>query len=194
MLHLAQPWRAATALTNMGGSWLSREGLVFGLFAMLACLCCFKPSRLLCVITAVAGLAGIIMQGMTYAVISMPAISNGVPMLLFALTSLSLGAAFAQNRVGGLRVFLGMLMAVLLIVPCVWASGGTIMQATAHAWLASPLFWGGLALLGAAFGLTYAARQRACALGLLVFCAVLLSRIVFFKDTIHTATGLGLPY
>ena len=50
------------------------------------------------------------------------------------------------------------------------------------------------ALLGAAFGLTYAARQRACALGLLVLCAVLLSRIVFFKDTIHTATGLGLPY
>ena len=131
---------------------------------------------------------------MTYAVISMPAISNGVPMLLFALTSLSLGAAFAQNRVGVLRVFLGMLMAVLLIVPCVWASGGTIMQATAHAWQASPLFWGGLALLGAAFGLTYAARQRACALGLLVLCAVLLSRIVFFKDTIHTATGLGLPY
>ena len=41
MLHLAQPWRAATALTNMGGSWLSREGLVFGLFAALACLCCF---------------------------------------------------------------------------------------------------------------------------------------------------------
>ena len=36
-------------------------------------------------------------------------------------------------------------------------------------------------------------NQAASILGL-VLCAVLLSRIVFFKDTIHTATGLGLPY
>lgn len=194
LFHLAHPLRAATALDNLGVSWLSREGLVFGLFAGLACLNCVKANRALAVAAALTGCAGIAMQGMTYAVISMPAISNGVPMLLFALASLSMGAVVRQGMDKTLRVALILLIASLLAVPVISSMGGTVLRATAQAWLESPLFWAGLALLAAAFGLTFAKKRHASIEIACVLCAVFLSRIVFFRDTLHTASMLGMPY
>lgn len=200
LFHLARPLRAAEALGNLPVSWLSREGLLFGLFAALALLNVFRENRTLAVLASLAGLAGIAAQGFTYAPASMPAVSNGVPMLLFLLSALAMGAAAGQ--VNGchdfstvFRAVAAALAAVLLIVPCLWTSGGAVMQATARLWMQSWMFWAGLGLI--ALSLVFPARlsRKAALAGLAaIFCGITLTRLVFFGGVAHTAANLGMPY
>ena len=114
LFHLGDPLRAATALNGLGHSWLSREGLVFGLFVLLLLFAVLRPGRAL---PALLGLAALVVQDFTYAPVSMPAISNGFPLLLFVLTALALGMSFGAAGVGPQRMVLCLLLVVLLIVP-----------------------------------------------------------------------------
>ena len=200
MFHLAQPLRAMEALGNLSVSWLSREGLIFGLFTVLALVNALRESRCLAVLAALCGLAGIVAQGMTYAPAAMPAVSNGVPMLIFMLTALALGSSAGQVNGShdfstAFRVSSASLVAVLLIVPCLWTSGGTVMQASAALWMQSWMFWAGLGLTALAFIVSLRAGAEAsipCLL--LVLGGVALTRIIFFGGVVHTAVNLGMPY
>lgn len=200
MFHLAQPLRAMEALGNLSVSWLSREGLIFGLFTVLALVNALRESRCLAVLAALCGVAAVVAQGMTYAPAALPAVSNGVPMLLFLLSALVLGALAGQ--VNGLhdfgtafRVSCAALVAVLLIVPCLWTSGGTVMQASAALWMQSWMFWAGLGLTALAFIISLrSGAEAAMPCLLLTLGGVVLTRIIFFGGVVHTAVNLGMPY
>ncbi len=179
-----------TALNGLGHSWLSREGLVFGLFVLLLLLAALRPGRAATALPA----APLVVQGFTYAPVSLPAVSNGFPLLLFALTALTLGTAFGAETPGPQRLTICLLLVVLLIVPCLWASGSAVMQETAALWRQSAGFWAGLVLTAAALVLSLVRRTAAPAQGVLLFCGALLVRVTFFSATVHTATHLGMPY
>jgi len=200
MFHLAQPLRAMEALGNLSVSWLSREGLIFGLFTVLALVNALRESRCLAVLAALCGVAAVVAQGMTYAPAALPAVSNGVPMLLFLLSALALGALSGQVNGShdfgtAFRVSCAALVAVLLIVPCLWTSGGTVMQASAALWMQSWMFWAGLGLTTLAFIISLrSGAEAAMPCLLLTLGGVVLTRIIFFGGVVHTAVNLGMPY
>lgn len=195
LFHLADPLRAVTAMNGLATSWLSREGLVLGLFALLLLVRWRVRSRALSLLAALTGVLGLVMQGLTYAPVSMPAINNSFPFCLFALAALVLGTGFSRDKgITGLhRGALAVLLVLLLAVPCFWTSGNALMRATAVAWKASPFFWGGVALLLLGFGLSFRCRKPA-ARGLVLLAGILLTRMVFFGETLHTATNMGKPF
>lgn len=195
LFHLGAPLRAVTALAGLGHSWLSREGLVLGLLILLLALVALRPAQRAAALAAgLAGLAVLVVQGFTYAPVSLPAVSNGFPLLLFAFTALALGTCFGAQAVGPQRLALCLLLLVLLLVPCLWASGGAVMQETATLWRQSPGFWIGLLLTAAALVLSLACRRVTRAQGILVLCGALLVRMTFFGATLHSAARLGMPY
>lgn len=198
LFHLGDPKRAMTALVNLSNSWLSREGLVFGIFAFLALINIFRRSKLFVFAAAVFGIAGIVIQGLTYAPVSMPVISNAVPMCIFALSALCLGTSLTQmaeeNGVSKMRTFLLVILVILLTaLPFVWKGGDVLSQETAALWLSSVPFWGGIACLVLALVMSLMGR-RCIVMGLLVLAGVILCRMTFFADTLHTATRIGMPY
>ena len=199
--HLGQPLRAIEALGAFAASWLSREVLFLAIFTLLALVNIFRQNCCLVVLTAVCGVAGLVAQGMTYAPISMPAVANGVPMLIFLLSALALGAAAGQVKQSrdlgtAFRMACAALVAVLLIAPCIWTSGGgSVMRDSAMLWMHSWMFWLGLGLIVAALVASLRSGVAAAAPTLgLVLCGVVLTRIVFFSGTVHTAVNLGMPY
>jgi len=74
-----QPFRAPLAISHASTSWLSREIILFCLFAVLALLNVLagKPSPPLVVAAALAGVLGVIVQGCVYAPVSLPALGGG---------------------------------------------------------------------------------------------------------------------
>lgn len=206
LFHLGHPQGAVRTLAHLEHAWLSREILAFGVFAALLAVAAFtgKAGAGLRAVVTLAGLAALYTSGMAYAPPALPALHNAAPMGFFLLSALLLGASFGSWFAGDasqpmLRtVLLGSLaaaLAVYVIVPCVWASGGTVMQLTARAWLASPLYWVRLAL-GIAAPLAVLARSPRIPrwLGPLVLLGELAGRAVFFGATVHAAVNLGAPY
>ncbi len=203
-LHLSSPFRAAEALRGLDHSWLSREGLAFGALCALLAVNVWKPGRAAALLAGLCALAGLLMQGLTYAPVSMPAIANGLPFALFTLTALSLGACCADSLneggedslEGARKVCLLLLLLCTVCPPCLWASGGAVMQDTAALWLASAPFWIGTGLIAAALVLTFvggtvgARRLQA----VMLLGVVVLTRMTFFGATVHTAARLGMPY
>lgn len=198
LFHLGDPKRAMTALMNLSHSWLSREGLIFGLFAFFALLNTVKRTRFFAFAAAALGVAGIIVQGMTYAPVSMPVISNAVPMCIFALSAVCLGTSLTQmaedSRVSIIRAAaLVVLIALLAGLPFVWKGGDPLSRQTAELWLQSVPFWAGIACMALALIMSLLGR-RCLVMGLLVLIGVILCRMTFFADTLHTATRIGMPY
>lgn len=198
LFHLGDPMRAITALANLSHSWLSREGLVFGIFTLFALLNIFKRSRKMAMLTSCLGILGIIIQGMTYAPVSMPVISNAVPMIIFAFCALSLGTSLTQmaenDGISKVRTISLALLAILLVaLPFVWKGGSALSQQTAELWLASAPFWASIACIVVALIMSLMGK-RCILMGLIVLAGVLLSRMTFFADTLHTATRIGMPY
>ena len=200
LFHLAQPLRSPTAVNHVAVAWLSREILVFGVFALLALLTWLAPSpKGLAAFTAVVGLVGVVIQGFTYAPISMPAVAGPVPCALVAATALFLGAAFAQPVVAGkdftsaLRIGLGLFLVILLLAPGIWSQGGVVMRQTAEAWLHSAFYWAALALTLLALAVSWRSRS-AILVCVLALAGAFAGRLVFFASTIHTATNIGNLY
>lgn len=204
LFHLTMIFEAHTALNNLGVSWLSNEGLVAGAFfggAVLTALTAWKSasiSKVLGLMTAILGLGTLVAQGLTYAPEAMPAINNGFPLALFVMTSLvagaGLGRVLVEDECGCLaasyKTALWVLMALLLVVPCVWASGSEAMRLTARAWGGTPFFWGA----GACFLLARLTAKKTIISVALALVGLFLSRMVFFVCTVHMGTMLGFPY
>lgn len=208
VFHLGHPSGMFRALTNLGTAWLSREALTTGIFlALLAAGLIFirdKTRPLLSVVTAAAGLLVIVTMGMTYSPVSFPAINNALPFVFFCLTALLLGSSAGQmfaseasrpllTRI--LTVSLIVALVIYLLVPCVWLSGGTVMQQTAQLWLSSPLYWARIVIgLALPLVLVKLLRKPPIWLWVLILAGELLGRAVFFAETVHTAVNMGGIY
>ena len=152
LLHLGSPTMAATALKNLSFAWLSREGLIFYIFVGLALLCVWRSqSKGLAIATALAGIAGLIAQGMTYAVPAMPAINNAWPMVWFFMAAILSGAALSlafgdKATLARVLAFCSIVsVALLLAAPLLWSgSDDSIIRETAALWFASPFYMAAL--------------------------------------------------
>jgi anaerobic dimethyl sulfoxide reductase subunit C len=121
-LHLHHPLRAVRALANVRTSWLSRE-ILFGLIfaALVAAECVLVTAggtlRLVRLVVLFAGLAGLlylVSMIKVYMLGSIPFWNQAGTPLLFASTSLSLGALAAGGISGGLWYFFLAMILVLV--------------------------------------------------------------------------------
>lgn len=95
-MHLGDPAGAWRAMLNPWTSWLSREILVFGVFAGLSFLYCMPMVRgtlrqLVGLLGSFLGIVGIVCSGLIYTLPSHPAWDTPFPVLFFLLTAWLLG-------------------------------------------------------------------------------------------------------
>jgi len=205
LFHLGHPLESVTALKHLSTSWLSREALAFGLLTALLAVTALKglPAALVR-LSAVFGLAALFIQGMTYAPPSFPAVNNGLPFALFLLSALVLGAGAAswfapqEAKPALARVLTAALcvaLAVHLLAPSIWLTGGTVTRMTALAYLRSPLYWAHI-VIGLAAPLVVVLKTKTIPSWLpwALMLGALCGRIVFYLETVHTAANLGGLY
>lgn len=207
LFHLGDPAGAVRTLTNLGSAWLSREILGIGAFGILVAIIFLTEVRgatkgWLIKLTAVIGLAALFAISMTYATPpSLPAINNALPFAFFLLTAMILGAAFGSFFAGEaqqpllfkiLTNALIVSLALNLIVPCVWLTGGAVMRQTGLNYLQSPLYWMQVSV-GLVIPLLVLWRtQRIPAwLPVLLLIGEVAGRVAFFALTASTAANLG---
>jgi formate dehydrogenase iron-sulfur subunit len=100
--HLGRPIHAARALKMWKRSWLSREVLLFSLFAVSATICSASlvlgsaAAPFLGVVTSLLGLAGIAVSARLYLAPGRPAWNSAVTFVEFFATALLLGTAAAS--------------------------------------------------------------------------------------------------
>lgn len=208
LFHLGHPFGAPNAIKHLGSAWLSREALAMGLLLAVvvagALTAREKASTPLALLAVLAGILALLATGMTYAPPSFPALSNGLPFVFFLITAAVLGAGLASyfapaERMGLVRAVLagGLLvgLVVWLVAPCVWLSGGAVMEMTGRAWLSSPLYWARLTLgLALPLAVVWRSRDIPAWLPLLLLAGEILGRMVFFAETAHTAANIGGLY
>lgn len=193
LFHLGHPFQAWKALYNLGDSWLSREAFGFDIFCILALICVFYPTRPLGVITCLVGVYSLVAQGFTYAPPSIPALNNLLPMALFWLSALALGAC-ALTMLKSARLAMLALIVTLLAGPVIWISGTPTMQESSLLWITSPWFWTGFLLVCGAFIASWLPSINIKLQFAALLCGILCTRMVFFADTAHTAANMGLPF
>ena len=210
VFHLGHPLGSPRAILHLGSSWLSRKILVmlaFGILVIAALIAIWKESAstwALVKITALVGLVGLAISGMVYAPPSFPALNNGVPIIFYGLTAFILGSAFSSYFAGEdkqplltriLMVSLIVGLAITLILPSVWLSGGRVMQMTGAAFYGSALFWLRLVI---EFGLGLAVlgvfRKIPIWLPVLLLAGEIVGRIMFFTHVVHSAVNIGNLY
>lgn len=207
LFHLGHPSEAYRTMAHLGVAWLSMEILLGGVFAALAALTFIRGgATMLGLVTAVVGIAFVVVQGFTYAPVAQSALANALPMTLFALTALILGAASWQclqtdakegslSSVGVLKTGLYLWLALMLIVPCIWVTGGTVMLQTAQGWVCSGFYWTAILLtIMALILLIKKPSLSPFAVVLALFCAAVLGRLTFFAETASTFNNIGAPF
>lgn len=205
LFHLGHPLGAVRTLDHLGGAWLSREILAFSAFGALLALAAFTGKRKGAwgALLALVGFGALYTSGMTYAPPSLPALHNALPLTLFVLCAILLGGSFGswfapEESQRALRTVviaaLAASLAVNVAAPCVFASGTAAMAATSQAWLDSPFYWVRI-VAGIIVPLFIATRTKTlpAGLALLILLGELAGRVVFFGETVHTATFIGMP-
>ncbi|NNK83933.1 MAG: dimethyl sulfoxide reductase anchor subunit, partial [Desulfobacterales bacterium] len=96
LFHLGDPWGSIRSLTNLKLSWLSREILFFGLYALsllLDLFLKFNGHGLLWVSIGVSliGMIALFTSAMAYTSPGFPAMNNPVPLMFFLSTASILG-------------------------------------------------------------------------------------------------------
>lgn len=198
LFHLGHPFQAYKALINLGGSWLSREVLMFTCFCLVALANAYVKSKTLGVVAIIVGCLGLIAQGITYGPPSMPSLHNAFPMALFALSALATGACalfyFTDGANVRSRPWILALFVLLLTAPCLWLSGSATMQATGSMWLHSILFWLGMICIAIAIIIGFVRKASQTSQFGILLLGIFFTRMIFFANTMHTAARLGMPY
>ena len=208
-LHLGRPIHAYRAIMMWRRSWLSREVLLFSIFAIVASLCAatifleLRVAVLLAALTVLAGTAGIGASARIYLVPGRPAWNTSYTVLEFALTSIVLGSFFAAALSGGMRgtrlAAVASAAAVLLTTAAklLWLlrSQEHELQATARLLttvLANRILCR-VAFMGAAILLVFQAssKQQALAALLLAAASEFLGRYIFFVSVVPTNIAAG---
>lgn len=208
--HLGHPFSSPRAFLHLSTSWLSREAisfLVFGGLLLVALWSLWKESAsrwVLIKITAVVGLAALVVSGMVYAPPSFPALNNGVPIFFYVLTAFILGPAFSSYfaredkqpllvRILTVSLIVGLI--VNLMLPSIWLSGGRVMQMTGAAYYGSVLYWLRMAgEFGLGLAVVGATRKIPIWLPVVLLAGELLGRIMFFTHVVSTASNIGGLY
>lgn len=206
--HLGHPLQAYTALNHLGQAWLSWELLGVSIFLCLALFGYFiardNNGKLFGFAAALVGLFTLVFMGLTYSPPGYPAINNVLPMVFFLLSALLLGTSCSSwfappatklwlSRI--LTVVLFVSLAVYLLVPCIWLSGGAVTAETGWAWLISPLYWGHIVIgLFLPLALLRWTKDIPPWLPLFILAGELMGRASFFKDTLHAAGNIGGLY
>lgn len=205
LFHLGHPLGAPMALTHLGTAWLSREalgvGLVLGLMVLgfVTAREAVKPG--LALAAGAVGLLALFFMGMTYAPPGYPALNNALPFVFFLLTAAVLGTAFSSYFAPAekkpllariLDVSLLVALVIYLVVPCVWLSGGTVMQQTGTAYLTSPLYWTRI-IVGLAIPLYAVWRSGSISFWVppVILIGELIGRVAFFSLSVHASANIG---
>ena len=205
LFHLGHPLEAYRALAHLEKAWLSREVLAAGIFLALAAGAAASGAGKGALLwgAVVAGLATVLASGLTYAPPALPALNNALPTIFFLISVVVLGAGFASWFAGAeSRLLLTRICATALVtglvvrlaVPCVWLSGGEVMRLSGMAWLGSPLYWAGIAVMAVCLGILWKNRTIPTWLPILALLGELTGRAAFFSETVHTAINMGNPY
>jgi DMSO reductase anchor subunit len=205
LFHLGHPLEAYRALAHLEKAWLSREVLAAGAFMALAVAGAATGGGRGALLwgAVAAGLATVLASGLTYAPPALPAVNNALPTVFFLISAVVLGAGLASWFAGaGSQALLARIctaglvtgLVVRLAAPCVWLSGGEVMRQTGLAWLGSPLYWAGIAVMAACLGALWKSRTIPSWLPILALLGELAGRAAFFADTVHTALNMGNPY
>jgi DMSO reductase anchor subunit len=155
-------------------------------------------------LAALVGFGAVFAMGMTYAPPSLMAIDNYLPFLFFLLTAVILGSAISsyfapadkQALITGiLAASLSVGLAVYLIVPSIWLSGGAVMRMSGLAYLTSPLYWTHI-VVGFLLPLLILWRMKRIPVWLPLFLLVgeFAGRIIFFTQIVPSAANLGGLY
>lgn len=204
LFHIGHPFGAAAALTHGATSWLSREVIAVCLFGALTAYTIVAmrkslPASLM-LGTAILGVVSLVVSGAAYAPPSLPALNNASPIVLFLLTAASIGLAsksfFGPKDDDGfvaqwLIFVLIASIAVRIILPSVWSSGGAVMMKTGQAWFASPVFWLHIVLLAAPIPFLLKSKALKPWMFVAVLAAELLGRLTFFVGTAATYQNIG---
>jgi DMSO reductase anchor subunit len=205
LFHLGHPQAAPMAIKHLSTAWLSREvlgvGLALGLMAagFITAREAVKPG--LALAAGAVGLLALFFMGMTYAPPGYPALNNALPFVFFLLTAAVLGTAFSSYfapaekqpllaRILGVSLLLALV--IYLVAPCVWLSGGTVMQQTATAYLTSPLYWVRI-VIGLAIPLYAVWRSGTIPVWVppLILAGELIGRMAFFSLSVHASMNIG---
>lgn len=208
-LHLGRPIHAYRAIKMWRRSWLSREVLLFSLFAVVASLCAaamfFAPRAVtgLAALTVVAGVAGVGSSARVYMVPGRPSWHSGYTAAEFALTSAVLGVLFVPlfcgpsfgPRYAALAAGLAVMLTTAAKFFRLHRSRRHELRATARLLstvLAAHLFWRA-ALMAAAVAIAFCAAGRGSAIIalLLAACSELLGRYLFFVSVVPTNIAGG---
>ncbi len=133
-LHLGRPAHAVRALKMWKRSWLSREVLVFTLFALSATVYAamlwleLPGAAALGAATSLFGAAGVIASAFIYLVPARPAWNSGYTVAEFALAAILLGSLFAAGAGNGGRIAIWFAVA--------GAAAQLLAQASKLLWLA----------------------------------------------------------
>ncbi len=208
-LHLGRPIHAYRAIMMWRRSWLSREVLLFSIFAIVASLCAatiflnLHIAVLLAALTVLAGTAGIGASARIYLVPGRPAWNNTYTVLEFALTALVLGAFFAAALSGGALYtrFAAVTSAICVLLASagkfLWLSRSQEHELQATARLLTTVLAKRIlcrvALMGAAILLVLQASTKQQALAAFLFAAgsELLGRYMFFVSVVPTNIAAG---
>jgi DMSO reductase anchor subunit len=207
LFHLGYPLGAIYTLTNLQQAWMSREILGIIAFGLLVAVIFFTEvsgttKGWLLKLVAVVGLATIFATSMTYASPpSLPAINNALPFAFFLLSAIVLGAGFGSYFAGPAhqpllyRILVNALivsLAINLLVPCLWLSGGVVMRQTGLNYLQSPLYWVQVVVgLVVPLLVLWRTRRIPAWLPILLLVGEVAGRMAFFVLNASTVSNIG---
>jgi DMSO reductase anchor subunit len=203
-LHLGRPVHAMRALKMWRRSWLSREVLMFTLFACAAASYSLtlwlglSASVVLGAITALFGLAGVYASARLYLVPGRPAWNSPFTLAEFLLTAALLGSAGANilndasSFTRSITAFAGLATLVVAAAKLLWLkrSGAHELRGAFHLLstvLSGPLLWRTLALIAGLFLLQLAhTRWTAIPVAIALIAGEFISRYLFFVSVVPT--------
>ncbi len=206
-LHLGRPIHAARALKMWRRSWLSREVLLFTLFAGAATIysfCIWNGLRYAVIagaVTALCGLAGVGASARLYLAPGRPAWNSPLTIFEFLATTMLLGASAAHllaSSTGNWIVPLsGLLCLLVLVVKLVWLARSSTQELYGSWQLLSTTLANRVALRVALLiaGLWLSAigtdmKVRICA-ALVLVAGEFVGRYVFFVSVVPTSIASG---
>jgi formate dehydrogenase iron-sulfur subunit len=101
LFHLGRPLHAWKALRGLRRSWLSREVLAFGLFAVTAGAAALTSSTPVAALALATGVAGVYASGRLYVVPGRPSWDSWLTVAQFLATAVALGPLAAATVEGG---------------------------------------------------------------------------------------------
>ncbi len=207
LFHLGNPMGAVRTLANLQTAWLSREILGIIAFGILVAVIFLTEVRgttkgWLLKLAAIVGLAALFATSMTYASPpSLPAVNNALPFAFYLLSAIILGAGFGSyfappaHQPLLFKILVNALivsLAINLLIPCMWLSGGAVMHQTGVNYLQSPLYWTQIVVgLVVPLLVLWRFKRIPAWLPILLLAGEVAGRVAFFVLTASTVDNIG---